>query len=156
MTAEYLCGCTFEDSTPLDGVIIPAGVDSGGQSYPESTLSKRISFSHGVDETDLFKIMQRVKREHQAGTLDREDLIRLIERLLRRNLTPTQKNFIRNASLPQIKNKVYDELIEVPYVVPRVVAEVGAFVTIPEIPSSCPRHDEPIFSVHSSHLNPGA
>lgn len=153
VTAVYSCGCSFVDDTPLDGIVVPESTDEVGNVVPQRTLAKSVGYSFNADETEIFIKLEECKRRMQAGSLDKEDVVRFVEKILRRKLTAGQKARLDAATLPQIKARLA-ELLDAEPAPPRVLSAEG--VTFPTIPSTCPRHGQTVVSTHASHLNPGA
>lgn len=154
VTVLYDCGCSFVDDTPLDGIVVPAGIDPEGNPYPQRTLAKNVAYRFGADEVKVWGKLREIRERLQAGTLDRDDLVRWVELLLGRNLTPAQETRVRTATLAQLKERLYDELLEQTKGLPPRTKDPVSGVTFPQPPATCPRHDRPAVHVHSSYLSP--
>lgn len=154
VTVAYECGCSFTDTTPLDGIVIPEHKDPEGNTVPAVTLAKEIAYSFGRDETQVFRMLQRAKERWQDGDLDKDDLVRMVEKILGRKLTVAQANRVKNATAAQLKQRLYDELLEDRASPPARVKDPETGVTFPQPPGVCPRHNEPAWHTHASYLNP--
>lgn len=154
VTVVYLCGCTFTDDTPLDGIVVPEHKDPEGNTVPQQTLAKAVAFRFGKDETQVFRKLREARAKLQSGELDRDDIVRFVERLLGRKLTAAQVTRVRSATLAQLKARLYDELLQQTTGLPARVADPETGVVFPQVPGTCPRHGQPAIHTHASYLNP--
>lgn len=154
VTVSYACGCSFTDDTPIDGIVVPAHTDSEGNPVPERTLAKAVAFRFGRDETGVWRKLRDAKERWQDGDYDKDDLVRFVERILGRTLTTQQANRVKNATPAQLKQRIYDELLEDTTNLPARVADPETGVVFPQPPSQCPRHGNPALHTHASYLNP--
>lgn len=154
VTVVYQCGCTLEDTTPLDGIQVPERKTPDGETIPAHTLAKRVAFRFGADETTVFRKLQQARQQAKDGTLDRDDLVRHVERILGRKLTAAQANRVKNATAAQLKQRLYDELLEDRASPPARVKDPETGVTFPQPPGRCPRHGESALHTHTSYLSP--
>lgn len=153
VTVVYQCGCTLEDTTPLDGIQVPERKTPDGETIPAHTLAKRVAFRFGGDETTIYRRLQQARQQAKDGDLDRDDLVRYVERITGRKLTTAQETRVRSATPAQLKARLYDELMDMPSTHKRV-RDPNSGVTFPVIPPECPRHGEPALHTHASYLNP--